>query len=78
MSDHKISKQDYEEIATGVKLTSHIVSCADRRINTMSTIQEMKAELKLLRQDVSMAKGGLKVALAVITIIAGVLVFNFQ
>jgi hypothetical protein len=39
----------------------------------------MKREIKSLRQDVSMGKGGLKVILAVGTVIVGILgYFNFK
>jgi hypothetical protein len=41
--------------------------------NILKTLEEMKREVKSLRQDVSMGKGGLKVILTIGTIIAGII-----
>ena len=47
--------------------------------NILKSIDEMKREIKSLRQDVSMGKGGLKVILTIGTIIVGILgYFNFK
>ena len=43
--------------------------------NILKTLEEMKREVKSLRQDVSMGKGGLKVILALGTLIVGIIGF---
>jgi hypothetical protein len=43
--------------------------------NILKTLEEMKREVKSLRQDVSMGKGGLKVILAIGTLIVGIIGF---
>ena len=69
----------YADIATGVRLSSHEKLCAERMENILKSIEEMKKEIKSLRQDVSMGKGGLRVILAIGTIVVGILgYFNFK
>ena len=71
----KITPAKYSEVATGVRLSSHEKLCAERMTNILKSIDEMKKEIKSLRQDVSMGKGGLKVILALGTIIVGIIGF---
>ena len=79
MARKKITPKEYSEVATGVRLSSHEKLCAERMNNILKTLEEMKQEVKSLRQDVSMGKGGLKVILAIGTIIVGILgYFNFK
>lgn len=69
----------FADVATGVRLSSHEKLCAERMNNILKSIEEMRKEIKSLRQDVSMGKGGLKVILAIGTIIVGILgYFNFK
>jgi len=69
----------YADVATGVRLSSHEKICAERMANILKSIDEMKKEIKSLRQDVSMGKGGLKVILTIGTIVVGILgYFNFK
>ena len=69
----------FADVATGVRLSSHEKLCAERMNNILKSIEEMKKEIKSLRQDVSMGKGGLKVILTIGTIIVGILgYFNFK
>ena len=75
MARKKITPKEYSEIATGVRLSSHEKLCAERMNNILKSIEEMKREIKSLRQDVSMGKGGLKVILAVGTLIVGIIGF---
>ena len=65
----------FADVATGVRLSSHEKLCAERMENILKSIDEMKKEIKSLRQDVSMGKGGLKVILAIGTIIVGIIGF---
>lgn len=73
----KITPAKYSEVATGVRLSSHEKLCAERMTNILKTLEEMKREVKSLRQDVSMGKGGLKVILAIGSCVA-VLIGFFQ
>jgi hypothetical protein len=79
MPRKKITPKEYSEIATGVRLSSHEKLCAERMNNILKSIEEMRKEIKSLRQDVAMGKGGLKVILTIGTIIVGILgYFNFK
>ena len=75
MPRKKITSKEYSEVATGVRLSSHEKLCAERMNNILKSIDEMKKEIKSLRQDVSMGKGGLKVILALGTLIVGIIGF---
>lgn len=75
----KLTSKQYTDVATGVRLSSHEKLCAERMNNILKSIEEMKREIKSLRQDVSMGKGGLKVILAIGTLVVGILgYFNFR
>jgi len=75
----KNNLKQFAEEATGVRLSSHEKLCAERMNNILKSIEEMKKEIKSLRQDVSMGKGGLRVILAIGTIVVGILgYFNFK
>ena len=75
----KLTSKQYADVATGVRLSSHEKLCAERMENILKSIEEMKKEIKSLRQDVSMGKGGLRVILAVGTLIVGIIgYFNFR
>ena len=79
MARKKITSNDYADVATGVRLSSHEKLCAERMNNILKSIEEMKKEIKSLRQDVAMGKGGLKVILTIGTLIVGILgYFNFK
>ena len=71
----KLTPKMIADQATGVRLSSHEKLCAERMNNILKSIEEMKKEIKSLRQDVSMGKGGLKVILALGTIIVGIIGF---
>ena len=75
MPRKKLTPKEYADVATGVRLSSHEKLCAERMNNILKSIEEMKKEIKSLRQDVSMGKGGLKVILAIGTIIVGLIGF---
>jgi len=75
----KLTPKQYADVATGVRLSSHEKLCAERMNNILKSIEEMKKEIKSLRQDVAMGKGGLKVILTIGTLIVGILgYFNFK
>ena len=71
----KLTSKQYADVATGVRLSSHEKLCAERMNNILKTLEEMKQEVKSLRQDVSMGKGGLKVILAIGTCVVGLIGF---
>jgi hypothetical protein len=75
MARKKITPKEFSEIATGVRLSSHEKLCAERMNNILKSIEEMRKEIKSLRQDVAMGKGGLKVILTIGTLIAGCIGF---
>jgi hypothetical protein len=75
MPRKKITSKDYAEASTGVRLSSHEKLCAERMKTLNESINELKREVKSLRQDVSMGKGGLKVILAIGTLIVGIIGF---
>jgi len=71
----KSNLKQFADEATGVRLSSHEKLCAERMNNILKTLEEMKREVKSLRQDVSMGKGGLKVILAIGTLVVGIIGF---
>lgn len=75
MARKKVSSKQYVEIATGVRLSSHEKLCAERMKQIQESIKELSKEVKNLRQDVSMGKGGIKVILAIGTLIVGIIGF---
>ena len=69
----------YAEQTTGVRLSSHEKLCAERMNNILKSIEEMRKEIKSLRTDVAMGKGGLRVILTIGTLIVGLIgYFNFR
>ena len=75
MARKKITPKEYSEVATGVRLSSHEKLCAERMNNILKTLEDMKREVKSLRTDVAMGKGGLKVILAIGTLVVGIIGF---
>ena len=75
MPRKKIAPKDYAEVSAGVRLSSHEKLCAERMKTLNESINELKREVKSLRQDVSMGQGGLKVILAIGTLIIGIIGF---
>jgi len=75
MPRKKIAPKDYAEVSAGVRLSSHEKLCAERMKTLNESINELKREVKSLRQDVSMGQGGLKVILAVGTLLVGIIGF---
>jgi hypothetical protein len=75
MPRKKITPSLIAEQATGVRLSSHEKLCAERMKTLNESINELKQEVKSLRQDVSMGQGGLKVILAIGTLVVGIIGF---
>ena len=75
MTRKKITPRQYNEMAAGVRLSAHEKLCAERMKQIQESIKELSKEVKNLRQDVSMGKGGIKVILAIGTLIVGIIGF---
>ena len=75
MPRKKLTPKDYAEVSAGVRLSSHEKLCAERMKTLNESINELKREVKSLRQDVSMGQGGLKVILAIGTLLVGIIGF---
>jgi hypothetical protein len=75
MPRKKVTPSLIAEQATGVRLSSHEKLCAERMKTLNESINELKQEVKSLRQDVSMGQGGLKVILAIGTLLVGIIGF---
>ena len=75
MPRKKIAPKDYAEVSAGVRLSSHEKLCAERMKTLNDSINELKKEVKSLRQDVSMGQGGRKVILAIGTLLVGIIGF---
>ncbi len=72
MPRKKITPKEFSEVATGVRLSSHEKLCAERMKSLNESINELKKEVKSLRQDVSKGKGAVSVLVFIGTIIAGI------
>ena len=61
MAAKKITSKQFSEAATGVRLSAHEKLCAERMKLLHEAINELKKEVKSLRQDVSKGKGAISV-----------------
>ena len=75
MARKKIQPKEFVEIATGVRLSSHEKLCAERMKALYHSIDELKTEVKALRQDVSKGKGAVSVLIFLATLLATVIGF---
>ena len=75
MPRKKITPKVYAEVSTGVRLSSHEKLCAERMKTLNESINELKREVKSLRQDVSKGKGAISVLVFLGTLLAGVIGF---
>ena len=71
----KITPAKFAEQATGVRLSAHEKLCAERMQILHVAIDELKTEVKSLRQDVSKGKGAISVLLFLGSIVAGIIGF---
>ena len=69
MPRKKITAKEFVEQATGVRLSAHERICAERMKTLNDSINELKREVKSLRQDVSKGKG----AISVLVLIGGII-----
>ena len=79
MPRKKITAKEFVEQATGVRLSAHERICAERMKTLNDSINELKREVKSLRQDVSKGKGAVAVLVFIGTIVVSILGFlNFR
>ncbi len=71
----KITPSKYAELSAGVRLSSHEKLCAERMKTLNESINELKREVKSLRQDVSKGKGAVAVLVFVGTLVASIVGF---
>tara|TARA_R100001463_G_C3457723_1_gene214485 strand:+ start:37 stop:279 length:243 start_codon:yes stop_codon:yes gene_type:complete len=72
MPRKKMTPREYAEVSAGIRLSSHEKLCAERMKVLNESINELKKEVKSLRQDVSKGKGAVSVLVFIGTIIAGI------
>ena len=75
MPRKKITAKEFVEQATGVRLSAHERICAERMKTLNDSINELKREVKSLRQDVSKGKGAVAVLVFVGTLVASIVGF---
>ena len=73
MAKGKITPKEYADAATGVRLSSNEKLCAERMKVLNENINELRKEVKSLRNDVSTGKGMVKVLVFLGTIVATVI-----
>ena len=79
MARKKITPSKYAELSAGVRLSSHEKLCAERMKTLNDSINELKREVKSLRQDVSKGKGAVAVLVFVGTLVASIIgILNFK
>lgn len=79
MPRKKLTPSEYADVATGVRLSSHEKLCAERMKALHESINELKKEVKSLRQDVSKGKGAISVLVFIGGIIGVILgYFNWE
>ena len=79
MPRKKITPSKYAELSAGVRLSSHEKLCAERMKTLNDSINELKKEVKSLRQDVSKGKGAVAVLVFIGTLVASIVGFlNFK
>ena len=79
MPRKKITTREYADAAAGVRLSAHEKLCAERMKTLNDSINELKREVKSLRQDVSKGKGAVAVLVFVGTLVASIVGFlNFK
>ena len=79
MARKKITPKQFAEQAAGVRLSSHERICAERMKILNENINELKKEVKSLRQDVSKGKGAVSALILIGSFIAALIgYFSFD
>ncbi len=71
----KITPRQYNELATGVRLSSHEKLCAERMKQIQEAIKDLNKEVKSLREDVSKGKGVVSFLVFIGGLVAGIIGF---
>ena len=75
----KLTPKQYADVATGVRLSSHEKLCAERMKLLNENINELRKEVKSLRQDVSKGKGAVSALILIGSFIAALIgYFSFD
>ena len=75
MARKKITAKEFVEQATGLRLSAHEKSCAERMKHIQDSIKELSKEVKSLRTEVSKGKGAISVLVFLGTLIVGLVGF---
>ena len=75
MARKKITPSKYAELSAGVRLSAHEKLCAERMKTLNDSINELKREVKSLRQDVSKGKGAVAVLVFIGTLVVSIVGF---
>ena len=70
-----LTRKQYADVATGVRLSSHEKLCAERMKHIQESIKELSKEVKSLRTEVSKGKGAISVLVFLGTLIVGLIGF---
>ena len=71
----KISAKQFAEQATGIRLSAHEKLCSERMQLLHKSIEELKREVKSLRNEVSQGKGAIRVLIFLGSLVAGIIGF---
>ena len=75
MARKKITAKNFVEQATGVRLSAHEKLCAERMKTLFKAIDEMRKDIKDLRQDMNKGKGAVNVLIFLAGLIAAIVSF---
>jgi uncharacterized membrane protein YraQ (UPF0718 family) len=75
----QLTAKQFSELSTGIRLSSHEKICAERMEALQNSINELKKEVKSLRQDVSKGKGAVSALILIGSFIAALIgYFSFD
>ena len=75
MPRKKITPKQFNEVATGVRLSSHEKICAERMKTLFKSMDEVKKEIKELRADMNKGKGAVNVLVFMAGLLAAIIGF---
>jgi hypothetical protein len=79
MPRKKITPKQFNEVATGVRLSSHEKLCAERMKNILTSIERLEKKVEQLSDHVSTGKGIVKVLVVLGSIFAAIIgFFNYK
>ena len=79
MVKKKLTPKQFNELASGVRLSAHEKICAERMNNILKSIERLEKKVEKLSDHVSTGKGIVKVLVVLGSLAAGVVgYFNFK